>query len=293
MLGFSVRWRKRQRLAWVLLVAATWVCAPALARAHFILMAPDSWMSQDAFGLPEKVGPCGDEGGGTPTGKVTAFQPGDTVTVTIDEVIAHPGHYRVALAVNDHSELPPEPQVTASRTDPCASAAIQDPPVFPILADNVLPHTQPFTAPQTFSVTLPNDVTCTRCTLQVLEFMSNHGAPCFYHHCADLSIQSPETATATASPAETPTSTPTASAPPAPTQTPAPSSTTARPCAGDCDRNQAVTVDEIVVGVRIVLGESPLGACSALDSNNAGQVTVDELVTAVHHALSGCPAPPQ
>jgi hypothetical protein len=304
-LGFSVRRRRQQPwLGRALLVAAAGVCVPVLAHAHFILVAPDAWMSQDSLGLPEKLGPCGDEGGGTPTGKVTAFQPGEMITITIDEVIPHPGHYRVALAVNDRSELPPEPQVTPTRTDPCGSAAIQSPAVFPILADNLLPHTQPFATPQTFTVTLPSDVTCTKCTLQVLEFMSSHGAPCFYHHCADISIQgAPETATATASPAatqtqtptgtaaETPTSTPTASATQAPTQTPAPSSTAARPCVGDCDRNQAVTVDEIVVGVRIVLGASPLGACSALDSNSAGQVTVDELVTAVHHALSGCPAP--
>jgi hypothetical protein len=38
---------------------------------------------------------------------------------------------------------------------------------------------------------LPTDVTCTRCTLQVLEFMTAHGAPCFYHHCADISIAAP------------------------------------------------------------------------------------------------------
>jgi hypothetical protein len=36
-------------------------------------------------------------------------------------------------------------------------------------------------------------MTCTKCTLQVIEFMSNHGlnnpGGCFYHHCADISIQ--------------------------------------------------------------------------------------------------------
>jgi hypothetical protein len=173
-----------------LLVAVVAVLSPAFAHAHFILVAPDSWMSQDSAGLPEKLGPCGDEGGGTPTGKVTEFHPGETISVTIDEVIAHPGHYRVALAVNDRSELPPEPKVTPKTGDPCGSAAIQDPPRFPILADNVLPHTQPFASPQTFTVTLPADVTCTKCTLQVLEFMSNHPAPCFYHHCADISLRS-------------------------------------------------------------------------------------------------------
>src|SRR6266446_7015915 len=62
MLDFRVRQSKRRHLLGrALLVAAAGVCVPALARAHFILMAPDAWMSQDAFGLPEKLGPCGDE----------------------------------------------------------------------------------------------------------------------------------------------------------------------------------------------------------------------------------------
>ena len=107
------------------------------------------------------------------------------------------------LAVNDRSELPAAPQVTPKAGDPCGSAAIQSPPAFPILVDNALPHTRAFGAPQTFMVTLPTDVTCTKCTLQVLEFMSSHGAPCFYHHCADISIQG-EVGTSTPSPTPTP-----------------------------------------------------------------------------------------
>jgi chitin binding protein len=306
MLGFNViRPKRRHMLGRALLAGAAAVFVPGLVHAHFILVTPDAWMSQDAFGLPEKLGPCGDEGGGTPTGKVTEFQPGETITVTIDEVIPHPGHYRVALAVNNRSELPPEPQVTPSGFDPCASAATQSPPVFPILEDNVLPHTQPFATPQTFTVTLPSDVTCTKCTLQVLEFMSNHGAPCFYHHCADISIQpaletstvtplptATDTQTPTTTPAQAPTSTQIESATQPPTETPPPLSTptpTARPCVGDCDRNQSVTIDEVVLGIRILLGEVSLGVCPALDSTNEGALTVDELVTAVHNALSGCP----
>jgi cysteine-rich repeat protein len=185
----AIRSRRWRTLGRAMLIGAAGVCVPALAQAHFILVTPDSWMSQDALGLPEKLGPCGDEGGGTPTGKVTAFRPGQTISVTINEVITHPGHYRVALAVNNRSELPAEPIVTPTVNDQCASAAIQSPATFPILADNVLPHTQAFPAPQTFTVTLPANVTCTKCTLQVLEFMSSHPAPCFYHHCADISIQ--------------------------------------------------------------------------------------------------------
>lgn len=180
------------------------VLAVTSAHAHFILRAPDSWMSQGGLGGPQKVGPCGEEGGGTATGKVTAFRPGETISITIDEVIMHPGHYRVALAVNDRSELPPPPEVTASNDDPCATAEIQDPPVFPVLADYLLPHTQAFSGPQTFTVTLPSDVTCTKCTLQVVEYMSSHPQPCFYYHCADISISGepipPGSTTTTTSP---------------------------------------------------------------------------------------------
>jgi hypothetical protein len=42
-------------------------------------------------------------------------------------------------------------------------------------------------------VTLPPNVTCDHCTLQVIQFMSDHGlnnpGGCFYHHCADISIK--------------------------------------------------------------------------------------------------------
>jgi hypothetical protein len=258
-----------------LLVGAASVPAPA--RAHFILVAPDSWMSQGLFGDPQKLGPCGDEGGGTATGKVTAFRPGQTIEVTVDERIFHPGHYRVALAVDDRSELPPPPVVTAVGSDPCGSAEVQDPPAFPILADNVLPHTQPFSGPQTFTVTLPADVTCARCTLQIIEYMSSHARPCFYYHCADISIQGdPETPTATATPGD--------ATPIAPTPTLAPTAG----CAGDCDGSGAVTVNEIVALLNVALGRAPVSLCEAGDADVNGAITIDEVLAAVSGALGGC-----
>ncbi len=171
--------------------------APPEASAHFILEAPPSWMSQDGLGSPQKSPPCGDnnasEGAGTATGIVTPFVAGDTLTLTIDETLYHPGHYRVALALNDRSELPDPPPVTAGPTD-CGSTIIQTPPAFPVLADGALLHDAPFDAPQTIQVTLPAGVTCEKCTLQVIQFMSDHGlndpGGCFYHHCADISIRS-------------------------------------------------------------------------------------------------------
>ena len=72
------------------------------------------------------------------------------------------------------------------------SAPFEDPAVFPVLADDVFDHLTGST-PISFQTTvmLPN-ITCTKCTLQIIEFMAMHGANpgggYYYHHCADLAI---------------------------------------------------------------------------------------------------------
>ncbi len=171
----------------LLLGAVSLALAPTAASAHFFLEEPENWREQGTLGDPQKTGPCGDEGSAAETGAVTAYQSGQTITIRFRETIFHPGHFRIALATSDRSELPPPPPVTEGRTD-CGSVPIMDPPVFPVLADGVLPHTSPLTGEQTIEVTLPDDVTCDHCTLQITQWMSEHGAPCFYYHCADLSI---------------------------------------------------------------------------------------------------------
>jgi len=60
-------------------------------------------------------------------------------------------------------------------------------------------------------------------------------------------------------------------------------------CAGDCTADREVTVDELVRGVNIALGNLPPGACPAFDRDRNDEVTVDELVVAVNRALGGCP----
>ena len=62
--------RCRPLLALAFVVAAS---APLVARAHFELLSPDSWRTQDALGSPQKVGPCGEEGLAPTTGAVTTF----------------------------------------------------------------------------------------------------------------------------------------------------------------------------------------------------------------------------
>lgn len=61
-------------------------------------------------------------------------------------------------------------------------------------------------------------------------------------------------------------------------------------CTGDCNRDGQVTVDEVVKGVNIALGNVELSQCGVFDSGGDGAVTVEELVQAIQRALDGCPA---
>ena len=117
------------------------------------------------------------------------------------------------------------------------------------------------------------------------------------------------TATPTATPSATgtnpptstlsPTATPSAvdTAPPLPTDTapaatdtPATPTVTPRPasCAGDCDGDGAVAINELVTAVGIALGGQPLAACASADQDANGQVAINELIGAVNRALGAC-----
>ena len=61
-------------------------------------------------------------------------------------------------------------------------------------------------------------------------------------------------------------------------------------CTGDCDGVGGVTVDEIIIGVNIALGNALVEACVQFDADGSDSVTVDELVLAVSYALVGCPS---
>ena len=59
-------------------------------------------------------------------------------------------------------------------------------------------------------------------------------------------------------------------------------------CPGDCNGDGQVSVDEVVRGVNIVLGQAEIGSCRAADPDGNGDVTVEELVVAVRQLLYGC-----
>ncbi len=62
-------------------------------------------------------------------------------------------------------------------------------------------------------------------------------------------------------------------------------------CTGDCDGGGVVTIDELIKGVNIALGNTPLGECAVFDRNTGGQVTIDELIGGVNNAIAGCAVP--
>lgn len=85
------------------------------------------------------------------------------------------------------------------------------------------------------------------------------------------------------------TATPSMVASPSPTATPTPTPPDDAACTGDCDGSGEVTVNELLLGVNVALERSRATACMAMDPDLSTAVEVAELVTAVGHALRGCP----
>ena len=83
--------------------------------AHFRLLEPASWLQESDLGDPQWSPPCGGTltDPGKPTGAISKIQGGDKLHIRIREMAFHPGFYRIALAVNSRSELPPDPEATS------------------------------------------------------------------------------------------------------------------------------------------------------------------------------------
>jgi hypothetical protein len=182
-----------------IVMRASWSCfsfvlavlsTSAVASAHFDLIEPKAASNSTNGGKGGR--PCGPDAS---SGVVTEVKGGSQLTVKVNETVTHPGFYRIALALENRSELPDDNVVRDSNgkiLDPngpgtSATADFEAVPKFPVLADNLWPHTDGSVKSFSHTLTLPN-VTCEKCTLQVIEFMAQHGPLYFYHHCADLKI---------------------------------------------------------------------------------------------------------
>jgi hypothetical protein len=201
----KTNWRvSKMRTSVAFAIGAIVLLAPSAATAHFVLLEPANSLVQDERGDPQKLAPCGgsSNGPGIPTNAITEARGGDMLHIKIREAVFHPGHYRVAMAVNSLDELPPDPETT-KRDSPrglvSVSAKIDPNPKPPLLADGLFVHTER-PAPGSFwetDIRLPN-INCDKCTLQVIQWMAEHrGRPAgalnpdgdySYHHCAHVKI---------------------------------------------------------------------------------------------------------
>lgn len=173
------------------------VAFPTWSQAHFRLLAPASWLVENQLGDPQKAAPCGGTNAdfGKPTYAVTEAKGGTQLHVKVQETVYHPGHYRVALAVNSPTELPVDPKAQTMTNDKgvvmSISAEVMSPVAPPVLADGLFAHSAKTDQPFETYVTLPN-IACKSCTLQVIQFMEQHGVnnpgQFTYHHCAVLRI---------------------------------------------------------------------------------------------------------
>jgi cysteine-rich repeat protein len=59
-------------------------------------------------------------------------------------------------------------------------------------------------------------------------------------------------------------------------------------CAGDCNGDGTVAINELITGVNIALGSAPVASCPSFDTNGDGMVAINELIAAVNNALAGC-----
>ena len=187
----------------ILLLVVAVASFSSVADAHFVLVSPAASLVQNRLGDPQKIAPCGGVSAnpgrgtpanpGTPSNAVTQLTGGSTLHLLIQETVFHPGHYRVALA-RTVAQLPPDPVVTTRDSDRgpwSVSAAIQDPPMAPVLADGLLAHTERPMGLHEADIQIPN-INCVNCLMQVIQFMAEHGrnpdGDYSYHHCAIVNI---------------------------------------------------------------------------------------------------------
>lgn len=155
------------------LLVAVGLVVPSVAAAHVTLTYPPPRTAM------QKIGPCGEAGSVRGT-NVATLSPGATITVTWNETIQHPGHYRIAFDM-DGQDFTNPPSAT---TDTSSQS--------PNLVIDMIPDAT--TMGYSKQITLPN-VTCTNCTLQLIQLMTDKppydpgtAGDDIYYQCADITL---------------------------------------------------------------------------------------------------------
>ncbi len=228
------------------------------------------------------LGPLQLNGGDTPTLALTstsspAFNTADSVTSLI---LDQRGVDRPQAGGFDIGAfelcLSPRPGIEPPR---CIPLVIKPPPPTQSLTIQVSPAAGGTTTPAIGSYDEPDS------SVIVLTAMPNPGYA-FTNWTGTVADPTSASTTVTMDQVQTVTAnfvaiTPSSTAMPTPTVTP-------KPCVGDCNGDGKVSIDELVKGVAIALGNITLDRCPEFDCHGNGEVAIDCLVQAVNNALNEC-----
>jgi MYXO-CTERM domain-containing protein len=168
---------------WAVVLGLAALLGTGTASAHIKLRSPTPRDPNN----PLKSAPCG-PAASTRGSSMTMLTSGQKLTVSWDETIQHPGHYRIAFD-SDGQDFP----------DPMSFTDIAMPNKdlgngVTILLDGIMDKAGAGigNTPYTAEVTLP-DIECTNCTLQLIQVMTDK-APYgngddIYHECANLVLK--------------------------------------------------------------------------------------------------------
>ncbi len=153
------------RFALVSFALLLWGAADAHAHIAQTFPAPRT--------MAQKQGPCGETG--SVRGAEQVFEPGETITVTWNETVEHPGHYRIAFDV-DGEEFPlpnmPDDNFEVTLVDQIPDRNVNG---------NDRSYSQEITFP---------DIECESCTLQLIQIMTtNIPYNSFYFQCSDIALR--------------------------------------------------------------------------------------------------------
>ncbi len=174
---FQARWATALIVA---LIGGLTALAAGRADAHLDVLSPTPRSAE------LKQGPCGG-GADQPRGEVVhSFRPGQTITVTWDEYVDHPGHFRISFDEDGQDDF----------VDPAGFEDVSGNPT--VLMDGIPDRAGGGSYAQ--EVTLPA-VSCDRCTLQVVQVMSDKppygDGNDLYYQCVDLVLSDEAEAEAT------------------------------------------------------------------------------------------------
>lgn len=139
--------------------AATALTFPAPTFAHLLITAPTPRVAND--NIKEGSAPCGGPRGST----IHELTGGQMLTIEYDETIAHPGYFQLRFSMaGDTDWMMLEDQIPDQ--------------------GGVGSYTHEFQVP---------DVTCTDCTFQFIQVMTDRDPPTNYYNCIDVQITSSAT----------------------------------------------------------------------------------------------------